>query len=124
MAISYKSENRPGYIYFLGEGIEAGLEENQQIHQMIIDICKSHKCDHVMIDDREVTYTASIFSIYELAKFYATVGAPRYLKRAAVIANPKYNETNEFFENTTRNRGIDLRLFHNIEEAEAWLLEK
>ena len=124
MTISYKSENRQDYIYFLGEGIEDGLEENKQIHQMIINTCKSHKCNHVLIDDREVTYTASIFSIYQLAKFYTTADIPRYIKRAAVVVNPKHNETNEFFENTTRNRGVDLRIFHRIEEAEAWLLKK
>ena len=121
MTINYKSENRNDYIYLVGEGIEDGLDENKQIHQMITKLCKDHNCDRVLIDDQKVTYTASVLSIYQLAKYYTTSNIPRYIKRAAVVANPKYKETNIFFENTTRNRGINLRIFYDIEEAETWL---
>ena len=121
MTINYKSENRTDYIYLVGEGIEDGLEENKQIHEMITSICKDYNSDRVLIDDQKVTYTASVLSIYQLAKYYVTPNLPYHIKRAAIVASPKYRETNKFFEHTTRNRGINLRIFYNIEEAEAWL---
>ena len=124
MAIVYKSEDRQNYIYLVGEGIEDGLEEDKQIHEMIVTLCKEHNCNRVLIDDQQVTYTASILSIYQLAEHYAKADIPRFIKRAAVVANPDYKETNEFFENTTRNRGINLRLFYNVEDAETWLLKE
>lgn len=123
MAIVYRSEKRSEYLYLVGEGTEDGLKENQQIHQMIVDLCREHNCRRVLIDDRKVIYTASILSIYELARYYVEVTVARHIKRAAVVANPVYEETNVFFENTTRNRGIDLRVFYDPEKAEAWLLK-
>jgi hypothetical protein len=122
MAIQYESEKRQDYIYFIGEGIEGELEENQQIHEMIVNICKDHNCDRVLIDDRKVTYTASVCSIYQLVEYYAKVDLPRQIYRAAVVADLKYKETNDFFENASRNRGINLRLFYDLEKAEEWLI--
>ena len=124
MAIVYRSEKRKDYLYLLGEGTEEGLEEDKQIHQMIVDLCKEHNCHRVLIDDQKVIYTASIISIYQLAEHYAKVGSPRYIKRAAVVASRAYQETNAFFEDTTRNRGINLRLFYRVEDAEEWLLKE
>ena len=121
MTIRYKCEIRQDYIYLIGEGVEDGLEENKQIHEMIVRVCKDQNCDRVLIDDRNVTYTASIISLYLLAEHYTKVDIPRQIRHAAIVADPKYSETNTFFENTTRNRGIDLRLFYNIEQAEKWL---
>ena len=123
MSINYTIENRRDYIYLMGEGIEVSLDENKQIHQMIVNICKDHNCERVLIDDRNVTYTATILSLYQLAEYYAKVDIPRQINRAAILANPKYKETNNFFEDTSRNRGINLRLFYDLEEAEQWLTE-
>jgi len=121
MAINYKSEKRKDYIYLIGEGVEDGLEENKQIHQIIVNACKDHNCNRVLIDDRRVIYTASIISIYQLAEYYVKVDLPRQIHRAALVADFKYKETNDFFENVSRNRGINLRLFYDIEKAEEWL---
>jgi hypothetical protein len=121
MTIGYTIEKRKDYIYLEGEGIEDSLEENKQIHQMIVNVCKNHQCERVLIDDRKVTYTASIISLYQLAEYYAKVDMPRQIKRAAILASPKYKETNDFFEDTSRNRGINLRLFYDLEKAEQWL---
>jgi len=123
MTIQYKIDVRSEYLYFAGEGIEGDLEENKQIHEMIVKLCKDQKCGRVLIDDRNVIYTASISSLYELTKYYATVDLPGQIKHAAVVVNPRYKDTNTFFENAARNRGIDLRIFHRIEDAEAWLIK-
>ena len=123
MAIIYRIEKRKDYLYLAGEGTEVDLDDNQQIHQMIVNLCKEHDCQRVLVDDRVVTYTASISSIFYLVKYYAEVDIPRHIKRAAVVANSIYKETNSFFETTAYNRGINLRVFYNHEEAEAWLLE-
>ncbi len=123
MTINYIIEKGKDYIYLVGEGIEDSLEENKKIHQMIVNLCKNHHYDRVLIDDRKVTYTASIISLYQLAEYYAKVDIPRQIKRAAILANPKYKESNDFFENTSRNRGINLRLFYDLERAEQWLTE-
>ena len=124
MAIVYSSEKKNEYLYLVGEGTEDGLKENQQIHRMILDLCREHNRRRVLIDDRNVVYTASTISIFDLAKYYVEVGVPHCIKRAAVVVNPAYDETNDFFETVVRNRGVNLRIFYDYEEAEAWLVEE
>lgn len=124
MAIVYRTERKNEYLYLVGEGVEDGLKENQQIHRMILDLCREHHCRRVLIDDRNVVYTASIISIFDLAKYYVEMGVPRCINRAAVVVNPVYEETNSFFETVVRNRGVNLRIFYDYEEAEVWLLEE
>jgi len=121
MTIQYLIEERDRYLYFAGDGTEDGLEEDIEIHQMIIDACKEHNRRRVLIDDRNVIYTASTLSIYMLAKHYAQADIPRFIQQAAVVANPKYRADNQFFEDTMRNRSINLRVFYDMQEAEEWL---
>ena len=121
MTIHYSIEVRDQYLYLVGEGTEDGLEEDIEIHQMIVNTCKEHNCPHVLIDDRNVIYTASTLSIYMLAKHYDQVDIPRFIQRAALVANQEYRADNQFFENTMRNRSINLRVFYDVQEAEKWL---
>lgn len=119
MAIHYEIEDRQGYIYLKGEGMEGGVEEDLEIHQFIVDVCKARNCPHVLIDDSNVTYTASLLSIYQLAKHYSQID--RFITQAAVVSNPQYRLENQFFEDTMRNRNINLRVFYDLKEAETWL---
>jgi hypothetical protein len=121
VTIHYAIEVRDRYLYLAGEGTEDGLEENIEIHKMIVNTCKEHNCPRVLIDDRNVVYTASLLSLYQLAKHYSQVDIPRFIQRAAVVTNSSYKANNQFFENTVRNRNINLRVFYDLEEAEQWL---
>src|SRR5512143_2517545 len=103
MSIQYEIEKKENYLYFIGQGIETNLRENKKIHQMILDACKKAGSTRALIDDRQVTYTASIVSIYELGEHYKTTMAKFVLDRVAVIAPNKYDKNNEFFENVSRN---------------------
>src|SRR5262245_24044719 len=103
MTIHYSIEVRDRYLYLVGEGTEDGLEEDIEIHRMIVNACKEHNCPRVLIDDRNVIYTASTLSIYMLAKHYDQVDIPRFIQRAALVANLEYWADNQFFENTMRN---------------------
>lgn len=122
MTIHYSIEERDRYLYLLGEGIEDGLEKNIEIHEMIVNTCKERNCRRVLIDDRNVIYTASVVSIYMLAKHYAEFDVPHFIERAAVVANPEFREDNQFFENAARNRGTNIRVFNEFNEAENWLI--
>ena len=45
------------------------------------------------------------------------------LKIAFVDLIEEHHEVNEFVNNCTRNRGLNIRLFRSIAAAESWLLE-
>jgi hypothetical protein len=121
MTINYSVEVRERYIRFIGEGVEEGLNENIRIHEMIVQTRKEHSRRRVLVDDRNVTYTASILSIYKLAQRYTQAELPRYIERAAALVNPTNPRNNRFYENAARNRGVNVRLFHDMEGAEQWL---
>lgn len=121
MSIQYAVEGKGAYLYFAGNGIEEGLEENMKIHAMILETCKRLSHSRVLIDDRQVEYTSSILSLYDLAGHYKTTGAFSELDKVAVVANVQYHKDNVFYENVTRNRGINLRVFYDFDEAVAWL---
>jgi stage II sporulation SpoAA-like protein len=123
MAIRYSLEVLGEVLYFLGEGNEEDLEQDKQVHEWIVRACEEHDCTRILIDDRKVKYTASIIALYELARYYDQIRVPDKIQRVAVLASPDYKESNEFFETTARNRGVDLRVFQQREQAEAWLLE-
>jgi hypothetical protein len=124
MAIYYSVEGRGDTLYFIGEGTEQDLDQNKQVHHMIVQTCEERDCTKVLIDDTRVKYTASIVSLYELAKYYNQIHIPNKIRKVALVANPDYKESNDFYETTTRNRGVNLRVFHQREEAEAWLAEE
>ncbi len=121
MTIRYIMEAREQYLYLAGEGREAGLEESIEIHHLIVNACKEHNRPRVLIDDRNVIYTASVLSIYLLTKHYVQIDFPRFIQRAAVVTRPDYKVDNQFFENTMRNRNVNLRVFYDLEEADQWL---
>ncbi len=120
--IRYTLEERDEYLLFIGEGTEGNLQSNIEIHRMIVQTCMERNCRRILVDDRNVVYTASAASIYELAKYYAATDVPRYIQRAAVLANPANMDMNQFYENTAQNRNIDLRIFYDLSEAERWLI--
>lgn len=121
MPITYSFEQKGEVLYATGHGIEDDLEQNKEVTKTLIRACKEHGCNKLLVDDRDVKYTASILTLYELANFYTTEGIPLKLRRVAIVADSQYEENNEFFETTSRNRGVNLRVFYRIEDAEAWL---
>jgi hypothetical protein len=124
MAIHYSLEQRGEVLYFTGEGAEEGLEENRRILKMVVQACEEHNCRLVLLDDRRVQYTISIISLYELARSYKEVNIFRQISKVALVSDLQYKEDNDFFETTSQNRGLNLRVFYDIEQAEAWLGKK
>jgi len=123
MAVQYEIQVRENYLYFLGNGIEEGLAGILDNLRMIVHACGERNLSHVLIDDRLVIYTASISSLYEFAKQFEQIDFSKSIQKAAVVSVNKYRSDNKFFENSMRNRNINLRVFYDIDKAEKWLEE-
>lgn len=124
MAIKYTYEKRGKVLYAFGTGIEESLEQNKDITRQLNEASRQFECTKLLVDDRNVIYTSSILSLYELAKFYSTKDSLYNIQKIAVLADPKYKEDNDFYETTARNRGFNLHVFYSLEKAEAWLSAK
>ncbi len=123
MAIKYTFEKRGDILYAFGAGLEESLEQNKDITRQLSKASQKFECTKLLVDDRNVIYTSSILSLYELAKFYSTEDSLNKIYKVAVLANPKYKENNDFYETTARNRYLNLHVFYSCEQAEEWLSE-
>ncbi|HEX2696486.1 MAG TPA: hypothetical protein VHM28_02185 [Anaerolineales bacterium] len=123
MAIQYTYEKKDEILYALGSGVEESLKQDQEVTLEVIEVSRSFGCTKLLMDDRNVAYTSSITSLYELAKSYSAKAELYAIRKIAVVADSKYKEDNDFYESAVRNRGLNLRIFYSIEKAEDWLLE-
>lgn len=75
-----------------------------------------------LIDARESAAGGSAFDVLALAEFLASI-PPGVIEREAVLLPDEAAaaEEFEFFETAARNRGMDVRVFHERDEALAWL---
>lgn len=82
----------------------------------------------VLVDLRQLATNFSVAYVYERAKFLSQrregVESPSF--KAALVyegSDPKVASAYQFFETTTRNRGLPYRVFADVEQARQWLLE-
>jgi hypothetical protein len=77
-----------------------------------------------LVDCREVASAGTAFDILAVAELLASV-PPGVIEREAVLLprDAAAARDFEFFETACRNRGLDVRVFHDRDEALAWLAE-
>jgi len=107
-----------------------GLIDREAINKSRIEaarLAKQHNCFSVLADLREATSTISLMEIYDLPQTTSEVLSAsgiqaHQFKRAIVVALDLDNAS--FFETVSRNRGHNVRLFRDMEEAKKWLSVK
>jgi hypothetical protein len=73
-------------------------------------------------DCRELPSSGSLIDIYEMGEMLDGLGVDRRMREALVVAAPaEETGTFEFFVTVTTNRGIQVRLFGDMDEATEWL---
>lgn len=114
-------ENRQHYLYIRVDGERDNAEITTRMWKQVATICRQTGQTKVMLVE-------AIEENIDLAEAYDTVWDRRYdefanLSIAFVDLIEEHHEVNEFVNNCTRNRGLNIRLFRNIAAAENWLLE-
>lgn len=114
-------ENRQHYLYIRVDGERDNADITTRMWKQVATTCRQ-------TGQRKVMVVEAIEENIELADAYDTVWDRRLdefdgLKIAFVDLIEEHHEVNEFVNNCTRNRGLNIRLFRSIEAAEDWLLE-
>jgi len=75
-----------------------------------------------LVDSREMPAGGSAFDVLALAELLAAL-PPGVIEREAVLLSDDAAAADqmEFFETACRNRGLDVRVFHDCDEALGWL---
>ncbi len=102
------------------------LNEVKETLTVVLRLVREHDCFFMLTDLRETQVKLSTLSIYELPKIFSEIAASAGMsiykfKRATII--PEDAEYAHFFETVMVNRGQNLKLFKDADEAKQWLLE-
>lgn len=81
-----------------------------------------HLTNRFLVDSREMPAGGSVFDVLALAELMASL-PPGLIEREAIVlsGDAAAADQMEFFETASRNRGLDVRVFRDRDEALAWL---
>lgn len=80
------------------------------------------KCLLVLTDLREMTVTPSVLNVYDSINMFEKMGIDNRTSEALILPENKFVEKNvRFYENACLNRGYNVRIFYNREDALQWL---
>jgi hypothetical protein len=81
--------------------------------------CEEYGRPKVLLDCRGLTGNMDVFDRFKVT-VYGT-SHPRHFRRLALLALEEMLLHDRFVENVAVNRGMDLKIFTDIHEAEQWL---
>ena len=99
------------------------FEAVAEMATQILNACIEHGTDSVLVDVRELEGRLSTIGAYEMPTTVFPKLKGRGLKRAAIVDREQYEDGFPFLETVARNRGFNLHIFSDVDEAIAWLRE-
>jgi len=121
MSIQLQIEEMPDYLKakFTGAGIP---EEVWRQFEAIAEYCKRANKNKLLLDFTDARGDISLTDRY-FAGVSAQVFAHYKVIKVAGVDRPEKLDPKMFGELVARNRGVNVRGFTNVEDAEQWLLE-
>lgn len=113
-------EHRPEYLYVHVEGEEDSYEISRQYWQEIADECRKMKYMKVLVDE-DIIEGGTIAETYQLCSEFSELGYTD-IKIAFVDRYSEQLEANQFGELVAVNRGINVKMLRDVDEAEKWLM--
>jgi hypothetical protein len=98
-------------------------EISRQANQKILDACDEFECFNILV----IAYLENSLKVlenYNLYEMFKEFGFSSRHKMACVEQNPHTHQSTLFAETVLVNRGMNVRLFREREEAEKWLLSQ
>lgn len=121
MTYRLKIKKEEHYVSAFATGIR-NRENISSMAQEILDACKQHQVDKVLIDVREMNGRLSIFdSLAIISKDFSKLKQFRILNKAVIVDAESRRERFSFFEQVARRRGYNIRVFDDVDEAIEWI---
>ncbi|MDO8899411.1 MAG: hypothetical protein Q7V19_17290, partial [Bacteroidales bacterium] len=119
MAINVEFKQENNLLRVTAKGIDESLEHVKEYGLKVLNELNSFHCTRVLCNELDLKYSIPTFDIYEYAKFLSE-NAPR-IGKAAVVCSSEGISDARFWETVSVNRGLTVKVFNEINEAEAWL---
>ena len=124
MAYDYKIEDRQQYIWVEISGARTPgkeLEDIVPIWSEATHTCREKK-NNKLLAVLKLTGKMSIIASYNVVKFADRIGWSRDLQVALVDLGEEPDQNNLFTETVAVNRGYQLKVFRNEQDALTWLI--
>jgi len=119
MPIQYQIEIHNDLLRVKASGNDDDLEQVKEYGLAIIDAARTHDITKVLCDETGLHYELDTFDTFESAKYIAE-HVPGMAKLAIVCTREQMDDAS-FWETTAVNRGLQVRVFNTIRDAELWL---
>ncbi len=99
-------------------------EEFKKTTILGFELAKTNDTNLFLIDDSELESAGALVGLYDLPKLYEELGLERLSKGAVVMpaASSRVAEAAQFHETVCRNRGWQVKVFTDRQEAIDWLM--
>ncbi len=121
MSIHYAFKPENNVLIVETSGFDETLEEVMQYGLSVIEEAKNGNYTRVLCNEIDLEYRLGTFDIYELAAF--TASSVSCVARVAVVCNSKFMADAAFWETVSVNRGLEARVFKDLDKARLWLKE-
>ena len=122
MAIRYEIKTENGLLRVKVTGKDDNLEQVLDYGMAIIEAALSNRCSKVLCDETELVYALGTFDTFQAARFISE-HAPDVAK-VAVVCSPENIIDADFWETVAVNRGLFVKVFKNMADAENWLMKE
>jgi len=111
------------FVLLLASGKYSLLNANN-LFQISIDSALSNNKSKILIDVTDVTGNIPFFDRFQFSEFFAEYKAKhafREVNKIAVVGQEPIVHDGKFGETVAVNRGLNVRVYTNMNEAMAWL---
>ncbi len=118
----YKVEKIQNYVYIKAYG-KYGFEDASGSQNEALQFIKNDKLERILVNIAEIE---NEFSVTESVQIISRVPEvfPHYVKHAVIFSETALRDITAIFsDNFSFNRGINVRVFDNENDALNWLLE-
>src|SRR5215470_8599354 len=120
MSYLLTTTERPGYLHFRVDGMNSPENVRAYLGE-VLATCKRLKCPVVMIEENLSGPSLDIADMFKIASVGSVGVSPTIRAIAVVDVNPGHpHDKMQFAENVAVTRGINVRVFGSVPQAEEW----
>jgi hypothetical protein len=121
VSIQYSLSGEGDTLRVVASGFDDSREEVEAYGFAIIRTCLELGYRRVLCDESELEYRLSTLDTYRAAVVMAE-NAPD-VARVAIVPNPRFVSDAHFWEDVAANRGLIVRIFRTLADAQRWLAD-
>jgi len=114
-------EPRPGYVHLSVTGQNTAANVRRILGDMLA-ACTQHGCSRVLLEEHLIGPSLGMVEAFEIVSEGSATARSLVQQIAYVDTNPEHDSSLlDFVETVAVNRGVRVRVFATVREAEAWL---